>query len=67
MKKPSKKILERAKHYQYIVNGREKLLHEMDRGELLHALMNTIDLMEDLQGRIGDGLELLEKWSNTGE
>ncbi len=67
MKKPSKKTLERASYYQYVVDGKEKTLDEMTHGELLQALMNSIDAIEELHGHISDADIVMKRWADTGK
>lgn len=56
MKAPSKSILHHAVgNYQYVLKKRTLNLAQMDRGQLMEALMNTMDLMKALSGRLGGG------------
>lgn len=66
MKKPSKEILARAKEYQVVINGETLKLDEMDRGQLLTSLMNTIDVMERAHAEISDVNVLLDMWQQYG-
>lgn len=67
MKKPSNAVLHRANYYQYILRKRTLNLAQMSRGELMEALMNTIDVVEELSERLGDVDKVLADWALRGK
>lgn len=67
MKKPSKRILRHASYYQYVLDGQTFKLNEMDRGQLLRALMNTIDTIESIEGHVAVASDAISRWQASGE
>lgn len=64
MKKPSKEILDEAVHYQYILDGETISLADMDRGQLLRALMQSIDVIEKVSSSINEANERIGDWDS---
>lgn len=64
MKKPSREVLDKASCYQWIIKGQIFKLSEMDRGQLIQALMDMIDAMEKVEDKAADVQEILDVWRN---
>lgn len=67
MKAPSKAVLHRANYYQYVLRKRTLNLAQMSRGELMEALMNSIDVVSALSERLGDATKVIEDWTAHGK
>lgn len=66
-KKPSQEVLDRASCYQWVIKGKVFNVSEMDRGQLMQALMDTCDAVEDLEDKLSGVNEVFEKWRNGND
>lgn len=53
-KKPSEETIRRANSYGWIIKGGYYTLSEMDRGQLMEALMDTVDALERIEHNIAN-------------
>jgi hypothetical protein len=67
MKKPSSAVLHRANYYQFVLRKRTLNLAQMSRGELMEALMNTIDVVEALAERNVGTDKIVADWAAHGK
>lgn len=64
LKKPTEEVLDKASGYQWIIKGRYFTLDQMDRGQLMQALMDTMDAMEGVEDKVSYINEFIDKWRN---
>lgn len=64
LKKPTKEVLDKASGYQWIIKGEYYTLDQMDRGQLMQALMDTLDAMESVEDKMSDINEVVDRWRN---
>jgi hypothetical protein len=66
-KKPSQSTIDRASCYQWVIKGKPYSLDEMSRGQLMEALMDTVDAVEGLEDKMADVNAIFEKWREGGD
>lgn len=66
LKRPSEEILHEAVYYQYVLDGKTYKVSEMDRGQLMRALMRTIDVVESAHDAIDEASRKIGSWQEEG-
>ncbi len=64
MKKPSKEVLDAALSYQYVLDGKVVNVSDMDRGQLMRALMQCIDVVDKVASSLGEANDRLNAWAD---
>jgi hypothetical protein len=66
LKKPSKDTINAASYYLYVLDGATMNVAEMDRDQLMRALMRTIDMVEEANDAIEEASRKIGSWQEEG-